>query len=221
MLGLRGVGKTVLLNRLVAIADDAGLKTAKIEAPENGALPGLLAPEIRKLLYALDLKEAAGQSMRTAVGRLRNFAGAFKVKIGEIEFGLEPRPGEADSGSIERDLPELMIAAAQAAADRKTAIILFIDEVQYLSPSELAGVILACHECAQKNLPFMLVGAGLPQIAALAGNAKSYAERLLEYPEIGPLDPDAAEDALVKPAKEAGVEFRNEAIRSILSVTER
>ncbi|MBV9509346.1 MAG: ATP-binding protein [Caulobacteraceae bacterium] len=220
LLGLRGVGKTVLLNRLVKIATDLGFQTAKIEAPEGGALPELLAPELRRILYALDLKANAGHKLRQAVTVLRSFTKAFKVTVGEMEFGIEPAAGLADTGKLQQDLPDLLIAVAEAAAERKAAIGLFIDEVQYLGPEELAAVVVACHEIAQRNLPLLFVGAGLPQIAALAGNAKSYAERLFNYPQVGQLPPDAARDALVKPAEDEGVSFEDGAISEILKATE-
>ena len=187
LLGLRGVGKTVLLNRLRAFADDKGFETAKVEAPEGSALPDLLAPELRRILYALDLRQSGGRYLRRAVNVLRGFANAFKVKIGDIEFSVEPAPGEGDSGNLEQDLPRLLMAVAEAAAERRSAVGLFIDEIQYLSAVELAAVAVACHEIAQRNLPLLFIGAGLPQVAALAGRAKSYAERLFDYPEVGPL----------------------------------
>ncbi len=220
LLGLRGVGKTVLLNRLYALANDRGFETAKIEAPEGGALPELLAPELRRILYSLDLQAAAGKRLRQAVTLLRNFAAAFKVKVGDIEFGIEPAPGQADSGNLELDLPALLTAVAEVAAERDSAIGLFLDEVQYLSAVELAAVVVACHEVAQRNLPLLFVGAGLPQIAALAGNAKSYAERLFNFPQVGQLDPEAACAALVKPAEGEGVRFADDAVAEILRVTE-
>ena len=219
LLGLRGVGKTVLLNRLHAAAADIGFQTAKIEAPEGGALPELLAPELRRILYSLDLKKATGRKLRRAVTVLRNFAGTFKVKIGDIEFGVEPAPGLADSGNLEQDLPHLLIAVAEAAAERTSAIGLFIDEVQYLSPMELAALVVACHEVAQRNLPLLFIGAGLPQIAALAGNAKSYAERLFNYPQVGRLDAGAARAALVRPAENEGVRIAENAVKEILKDT--
>src|SRR5580698_6980543 len=129
LLGLRGVGKTVLLNRLLGIANELGFQTAKIEAPEGGVLPDLLAPELRRILYALDLKAGAGHKLRQAVTVLRSFAAAFKVTVGELEFGIEPAAGLADTGRLQHDLPDLLIAVAEAAAERKIAIGLFIDEV--------------------------------------------------------------------------------------------
>ena len=220
LLGLRGVGKTVLLNRLHGIAQGKGIHTGKIEAPEGGALPQLLVPELRRILYALDLQAAAGHQLRRAVGALRNFVSAFKVKTGDLEFGIEPTPGQADTGNIEQDLPDLIVAVAEAARQRNSAIALFVDEVQYLSPPELAALVVACHEVAQRNLPFMLIGAGLPQIAALAGNAKSYAERLFNYPQMGPLEPAAAQAALVHPAEHEGIKFQNAAVEEILRATQ-
>ena len=220
LLGLRGVGKTVLLNRLRAFADDKGFETAKIEAPEGGALPDLLAPELRRILYSLDLRQAGGRHLRRAVNVLRGFANAFKLKIGDIEFSVETAPGEGDSGNLEQDLPPLLIAVAEAAAERHSAVGLFVDEIQYLSSVELAAVVVACHEIAQRNLPLLFIGAGLPQVAALAGKAKSYAERLFDYPEVGALDSEAARSAIAIPAQNEGVSFQDGAVDAILHATQ-
>lgn len=217
LLGLRGVGKTVLLNRLRAQADDKGFRTVRIEAPEGSSLPELLAPELRRTIYALDLRQAANLRLRRAASVLTNFAKAFKVTAGDLELSVDLTPGEGDTGNLEQDLPRLLVAMAEAAADRHTAVGLFIDEVQYLSPVELAAVIVACHETAQRNLPFLFIGAGLPQVAALAGKAKSYAERLFDYPEIGPLESHDARSALVKPAQAEGVSFDGDAVAEILA----
>lgn len=221
LLGLRGVGKTVLLNRLYREAEKRGLHTAKVEAPEGGRLPELLLPALRRIVYDLDLLKAADRRVRQAVSVMRNFAAAFKVAIGDVEFGLEPAPGRADTGNIEQDLPQLLIAVAEAAAHKNTAIVLFVDEVQYLSAKELAALVVASHELAQRGLPFILIGAGLPQIAALAGNAKSYAERLFNYPEVGKLDFDAARAALVKPVEAEGLAYDEDAVSEILQLTDR
>lgn len=220
LLGLRGVGKTVLLNRLYREAENRQFQTAKVEAPEGGKLPALLVPELRRIIYELDLIKAAGKRIRQAATILRNFAAVFKVSVGEMEFGIEPAPGRADTGDLEHDLPDLLVAVAEAAAEKETAIGLFIDEVQYLSSKELAALVVACHEVAQRGLPLLFVGAGLPQIAALAGNAKSYAERLFDYPEVGRLDEAAARIALVKPARSEGADFDEEAIAEVLRLTE-
>jgi hypothetical protein len=221
LLGLRGVGKTVLLNRLHDSAESKGFKTVKVEAPEGGMLAQLLTPQLRQVLYRMDLTKAAGNGILRAAAILRNFAAAFKVKVGEIEIGVEPARGEADSGNLEQDLPILLVAVCEAARERNFALGIFLDEAQYLSSEELASLIVACHEVAQRNLPLLFIGAGLPQIAALAGNAKSYAERLFNYPTVGPLDPDAARAALIHPAQHEGVKFDPDAVDEILRVTER
>jgi hypothetical protein len=221
MLGLRGVGKTVLLNRMYDTAAAKGFKTAKIEAPEGGMLPQLLAPELRRVLYSLDLKLAAGKKIHRAASILRNFVAAFKVKVGDIEIGVDPARGVADSGILEQDLPSLLVAVCEAAKERKAAVGLFLDELQYLSPSELASLIVACHEVAQRNLPMLFIGAGLPHLAALAGRAKSYAERLFNYPVVGPLSAVAARAALANPARRQSVAYRDDALEEILRVTER
>lgn len=221
LLGLRGVGKTVLLNRLHRMADEKGIQTGKVEAPENGRLPQLLAPELRRILARIDLLEATGQTVRRAWGAIRNFCSAFRVSAGEFEFGIDPERGLADTGVLQQDLPDMLIAVAEAAAAHNSAVGLFIDEVQYLSTEELAALIVSCHEAAQRGLPFLLIGAGLPQIAALAGNAKSYSERLFSYPEVGPLHPDAARAALERPAESHGVAFSPDAVEAVLGLTER
>ena len=222
LLGLRGVGKTVLLNRLRTTADQKGVRTARIELPEGASLPQLLVPELRRLLHGLDLRQAATHHLRRAASVLGKFARAFKVKAVDVdlEFSVDLSPGEGDSGNLEQDLPQLLVALAEATADRQTAIGLFIDEIQYLSASELAAVIVACHEIGQRNLPFLFIGVGLPQVAALAGRAKSYAERLFDYPQVGALETDDARAALLKPAQAAGVAFDNDAAEHVLQAAE-
>ena len=216
------MGKTVLLNRLRSTADQKGFRTARIEAPEGAFLPQLIVPELRRLLHGLDLRQAATHRLRRAANVLGKFARAFKVKAvdANLEFSVDLSPGEGDSGNLEQDLPQLLIALAEVAADRQSAIGLFIDEIQYLSPSEFAAVIVACHEIGQRNLPFLFVGAGFPQVAALAGKAKSYAERLFNYPQVGALETDDARDALLKPAQAEGVAFDDVAAEQVLQAAE-
>jgi AAA ATPase domain len=221
LLGLRGVGKTVLLNRIKQMADQKGFQTIKIEAPEGGKLAQLLVPELRRVLFALDLMANSSAKVKRAMQALRNFGSVFKISFGELDYGMSVSLGIADTGNLEQDVPQLLISAAEAAAEKQSAIAILIDEVQYLSGQELGAVIVACHEIAQRNLPLYLVGAGLPQIAALAGNAKSYAERLFSYPEVDKLSADAAREALVQPARKEHVEFDEGAVAEILRVTER
>ena len=150
-----------------------------------------------------------------------NFARAFKVSAGDLEFGVDLAPGEGDTGNLEQDLPRLLVGMAEAAAARDTAVGLFIDKVQYLSSSKLAAVILACHEIAQRNLPFLFAGAGLPQVAALAGKAKSYAERLFDYPQVRPPEHADARLALVKRARAEGVSFNGHEVDEILAAAQK
>ena len=220
LLGLRGVGKTVLLNRLHSIAVNKGIHSVKIEAPEGGRLPQLLGPELRRLLYDLDLIEAAKHKVRQTASILLNFVTTFKVKIGDIELSIDPVRGRADTGNLQQDLPDILVAVAETAHAGKTALGIFLDEVQYLSGEELASVIVACHEVSQHSLPLFFVGAGLPQIAALAGKAKSYAERLFDYHQIDQLTPSAARDAIKHPAQKEGVDFADDAVAEILRITE-
>jgi hypothetical protein len=221
MVGLRGVGKTVLLDQMRRDAEGAGLRTMRIEAPESRSLPAMLAPELRIVLLGLSRSERARQRAQRALRGLAGFARALKVKYGDIEVGidLEPEPGLADNGDLEHDLQALFEATGQAAHDAETAVVLFIDELQYVQEEELASLITALHRTAQQKLPVVLIGAGLPQLPGQMGRAKSYAERLFEFPEIGPLSPEAARQAIERPAAAEGVAFTDEALGSIVETT--
>jgi len=220
LLGLRGVGKTVLLNHIEQLATDLQYHTVVLEAPEDRRLADMLVPPLRSLLVRMSRVERAKQVARRGLGALRAFAGAFSVKIGDIEFGVEATPGTADSGVLEFDLPELLASVGEAAGMADTAVALFIDEVQYLSAEELGALIVALHRCQQKNLPLIVFGAGLPQVAGLVGEVKSYAERLFEYPEMGRLDAEAAVNAIRAPLERAGVIITPDALRVVLEQTE-
>ena len=219
LLGLRGVGKTVLLNRIVDLAEDKGLEPVFLEAPEDRGLAEMLVPPLRKLLFTLSRLEKAKVLARRGLGVLRSFAKAFKVKVGDIEFSVEAEEGVADSGSLEADLPEVLLTATRAAQQAGTAVALFIDEVQYLAEADLGALIVAVHRTVQKGLPFVMFGAGLPQLAGLAGEAKSYAERLFDYPDVGPLSKRASRDAVVAPIKRAGAAIAEEAVERIRRAT--
>lgn len=222
LVGLRGVGKTVLLNKIEEIATAEGYEAKLLEVVENRSLAALITPALRQLLLKLDRMENISTQVKRALGVLKSFAGAVKVKIGEVEIGLdiEPERGTADAGDLELDLPELFVAVAEAAAARKTAIAIIIDELQYLDEEELSALIMAMHRVAQKNLPLVLVGAGLPQLVGLAGRSKSYAERLFDYPEVGPLKPNDAKRAIEKPAKDEGVGYTSASLDQIVKITQ-
>jgi hypothetical protein len=223
LVGLRGVGKTVLLVKINEIAEKEGFHTVSVEAHEGKTLPQLLAPGLRKVLLTLSTVESAKEHGRRGLRVFRSFLGAVKVKINDVELGLtiSPEAGTADSGDIESDLPDLMLAIGQAAKAAKRPVALLIDELQYLSESEFSALIMSIHKLNQGSFPVILVGAGLPQILGLAGTSKSYAERLFKFPEIGALDELDAMNAIVNPARGEGVEIERAAVAQILSLTER
>jgi hypothetical protein len=219
LLGLRGVGKTVLLNRIAELADVIGYEQAQLEAPEGRPLATYLVPALKSILLRLDRVEQAKAWAGEAMAALRGFAGAFKVSVGEVKVGLSEAV-VADSGNLEVDLPELLVSTARAAKAAGTSMVILIDEVQYLSEDELRGLIVALHRISQKGLPMILFGAGLPQLAALAGEAKSYAERLFDFPGVGALDEEAAAQAIADPIRDEGAAITREALAEIVRVTE-
>jgi len=223
MVGLRGVGKTVLLDRMREDAEASGIQTVRIEAPESRSLPALLAPELRQALLRLSRNQQAKDYAERALRALAGFVGALKVKYQDIEVGidLEPEPGLADNGDLEHDLQALIEVVGQAAKSAGTVLALFIDELQYVEEEQLASLITALHRAAQRRLPVVLVGAGLPQLRGQMGRAKSYAERLFSFPEVGPLDASAARSALANPARAQSVEFDAAALDEIVRETGR
>jgi len=222
MVGLRGVGKTVLLNKVREIAQAQGYQALLIEAHESKALPNLLLPSLRQTLFALDRMENVSQKVKRGLRVLRSFIGAVKVKVGDAEFGLDidPETGSADSGDLEADLAELFVAVGEAAADRHTAVAIIIDELQYITELEMSALIMATHRVSQRNLPLVLIGAGLPQLVGLAGKSKSYAERLFTYPEVGALSLADVSQALQGPVATQGVSFTPEALAEVFRVTQ-
>jgi hypothetical protein len=218
------VGKTVLLNRIRSIAEEDGFRALFVEAHESKPLPALLLPHLRQVLFSLDAIENVSEKVKRGFRVLRSFIGGLKAKgkVGdlELELGVDPERGTADSGDLEADLSELFVAVAEAAADREKAVAICIDELQYLTEAELSALIMALHRVAQRSLPLVVVGAGLPQIIALAGRSKSYAERLFDFPAVGPLAPPDARSALQSPVQKQGVHFAEDAISEVLKVTE-
>jgi hypothetical protein len=221
LVGLRGVGKTVLLDRMREDADSSGIQTLHIEAPEGRSLPALIAPQLRILLLRLSRNEQAKKFAQRALRALSGFAKGLKLKYQDIEVGVDlaPEAGLADNGDLEQDLQALLEAVGTAAQKAGTALIIFIDEMQYVAEEELAALIMVLHRCAQRKLPVALVGAGLPQLRGRMGDAKSYAERLFDFPEIGPLLPSAARIAITKPASDLRVTFDARAVEQIVEET--
>lgn len=219
LLGLRGVGKTVLLNKISEIAEAEGMHPIVLEAPEDRKLADMLVPKLRTLLFSLSRIEKTREVAKRGLSVLRAFASAFKVSIGEVEFSVSPETGTADSGNLESDLPEMLLAVANAARAGDAATALLIDEVQYLSEEDLGALIVSVHKLGQRGLPFVFFGAGLPQLAALAGDAKSYAERLFEYPDVGPLPIPAAKAAIQAPIQREGADILPKALELIVQKT--
>lgn len=220
--GLRGVGKTVLLNRIGDACAAEGYKTVLIEAHESKSLAALLAPLLRKLLFELDRIAGAGDKAKRGLAILKSFVGAVKLSYGDIELGLDidPERGSADTGDIETDLPSLFSAVAEAAEERGCHVAILIDEIQYFSQAELSALIMAMHKMQQRQLPLVLIGAGLPILPGLVGESKSYAERLFSFPAIGPLSEADAGKALRDPVRSSGADFEDGALCEIYRLTQ-
>ena len=220
--GLRGVGKTVVLNRVQDIADAKGYHSALIEAQEDTPLVRLLVPHLRRLLFKLDRIEGVQHQVRRGLRVLKGFVSAFKVTYADLEVGMdfESETGTADSGDLAADLPELLLAVGEAAAARHTAVALIIDEIQYIAVQDLAALIGAIHRVNQKQVPLVMVGAGLPQVLGRMGEAKSYAERLFEFPRVAALADADARQAISQPAEREGVEFEADALDEVVRVTQ-
>ena len=222
MVGLRGVGKTVLLNRILIDAIDRGFESVLIEAPEDRSLPGALAGPLNSALIRMSRSAAARELAKRARRALAGFVGAMKLGFDDITISIDidKEEGVADSGDLDTDLTSLLQATGEAARARGTALVLFIDEMQYVEERQLAALIAALHRVAQRQLPVALIGSGLPQLVGHAGSAKSYAERMFSFPEVGPLTLEAAGRAVEAPANRLGVFFSPEALDEILRITE-
>jgi hypothetical protein len=219
--GLRGVGKTVLLNRIRLDAEARGIASVRIEAPEERSLPALLVPALRAALLRLSRGEALKDNLLKGMRVLASFAKALKIKYEDIEFSIDadPEAGVADSGELDNDLTDLLLTLGKAARERDTALVLFIDELQYVAEEQLASLITALHSASQEQFPITMVAAGLPQLVGQTGRAKSYAERLFEFAPVDRLDDGAARDALIVPASKEGVAYAADAVTEILTQT--
>lgn len=201
--GLRGVGKTVVLARVEQLAKSAGYLTCFVEAEEEKPLGATLVPHLRRMMLELDRLGAVTEQVKRGLRVLKSFASGLRIQsvLGfSIELDVEPEHGTADTGDLTTDLPDMISALGHAAQSRHTGVALFIDEIQNLSESDLSALIMAMHRVMREGLPIVLVGAGLPHLVSLIGQAKSYAERLFEFPILGPLSPAECEDALRTPA---------------------
>ena len=222
IVGLRGVGKTVLLDRMREDAENTGMCTLHIEAPENRSLPSIIAPQLLTVLLQLSRRQKAKQLAEKALRALAGFVNSVKVRYHDVEVSLdiEPEHGLADTGDLEFDLRELFAAVGHAARADQNCVALFLDELQYVKEEELSALISAFHFIAQRKLPIVMIGAGLPQVRGQLGRAKSYAERMFDFPQINALSYEDATTAITKPALQEGVEFEHAAIENIISRTQ-
>lgn len=221
LVGLRGVGKTVLLNRIREMAEQGGYGVAQLEVTENRTLAESIIPHLRQVLYQLDAMAGVSDKVKRGMRVLASFIGAVKVKVGDVEFGVnvDAEKGTADSGDLEADLTALFVALGEAAKDRRVAVAVIVDEMQYLAEREMSALIMAIHRVSQRQLPLVLIGAGLPQLTALAGRSKSYSERLFRFPPVGALARHDAIGALREPVSKQGVDFEGKALDKLIRVT--
>lgn len=222
LVGLRGVGKTVLLNRIDRAADTFGYQSVMVECVDEKRLEALLIPALRSILFKLDRMEGLNEKVKLGIRVLQGFLSKVKLKYQDIEFSLDvaPETGVADSGDLETDLPELIKAIGVAAQSRGVPVALLFDEMQYLDRKELSALIMAMHKVAQNQLPITLFGAGLPPLIGRMGNSKSYAERLFDYPRVEPLDRKAVQEAIELPAEKEKAFVERRAIDHISNITQ-
>lgn len=220
--GLRGVGKTVLLGqfRKTALASGWVVIEMEIRKHDDDAFRREIASRMRTALFEMSPKASWGDRFHRAASVLKSFS----VKVdsgGTITAGLEVEAAEgaADHGDLTLDLTDLLVSIGDAAQSAGRGVVLLLDEIQFLSKGQLESLIAAVHKTVQREVPITMVGAGLPQIAELAGDAKSYAERLFKFPKIGNLDPEDAAAAFTEPAREEGASFTNEALAAAIEAT--
>jgi hypothetical protein len=218
--GLRGVGKTVLLNALRSSAVRRGWGTGKLEARPDQTVRRPLAAALH-----LAVRELSGRNPDEAqhvLGVLKSFAqrdAGAKGRQWQPGIDVAAVPGRADSGDIEIDLVELFTDLAGLAGDSGHGIALFIDEMQDLGPADVSALCAACHEVSQQGLPLVVVGAGLPHLPTVLSASKSYSERLFRYARIDRLDRSAHDAALVVPARDEGADFTPEALAAMYAAT--
>ena len=220
-IGLRGVGKTVLLNEVGRIAEKHGAISDFFEVGTNGPLAQTIIITLRTALLELDRAGISGPVKR-GLRVLKSFASTVRIRYGELEIAvpdLETEPGTADSGILSRDLAQLFVAAGEAAKAHKTSIVILVDEIQNLPMEEFGALIMAIHHADQKQLPILVVGAGLPSLVKLSAETRSYAERLFEYPDVGALDDEGCRRALVEPAVREGIAFDDAIIAAVTGIT--
>lgn len=213
--GLRGVGKTVVLNEIRDMSRKQGILPIKIEINEDESLAEQLVPLLKDTFFDLDRLAKAKDKIKKGIVALRNFMGTLKLRYGDFGIDIEPIPGLADSGSLQHDLIALFRCVGEAAAEQKNAVLLLIDEIQCLPGKDLRALIMMVHEMQQERLPVAIVGAGLPILPGLVGNVKTYAERLFLFPTVDALSKDDAMRAIGAPLSAGGVAIDDKALRLV------
>lgn len=228
--GLRGVGKTVLLNAIEEIADNKNILYEHIEIKERKnqkAEPGYFEQQIanicKKFIHAMSIKESAKSLLRRAASVLKGFTVTYNPEEGTISAGIETEDISTytGTGDLPSDMTDLFVALGKAAKETASTVCFFIDEIQYMKEIEIEALVGAIHRCNQLRLPVMIFGAGLPKILKSMGDAKSYTERLFRFEEVDALDRQAAEYAVTAPAKDWKVTYTEEALEKIIDVTDR
>lgn len=216
--GLRGVGKTVLLNAIANIADNYNILCAHIEADANGKFTNNLLVALQRFAHEISLKETAKDFAHRCLSLIKAFSLRYKIEDGEFALGID-QDASFVSGVYSNDLVDIMTQIGKAAYNSGDTICIFVDEMQYLSKEEIAGLIMALHRCNQLRLPVMIFCAGLPKLLQEVGEACSYAERLFRYEVIGALEQKEAKAAIEVPAQDLGVSYADEAIEKIIQIT--
>ncbi|HET6793876.1 MAG TPA: ATP-binding protein [Acidimicrobiales bacterium] len=217
--GLRGVGKTVLLNEYEQLAEGRGLFHEHIEVGEDGSLAPALAAAFRRVLLAMDARRRIGGRLRRALGVLKAFTLRLPDGI-ELNLDVDPVPGPADSGDLAGDLAGLFVELGEVAREHGSGVFVTVDELHFVDLPTLTALIVGLHRAAQLRLPITVAGAGLPSLAALSGEAKTYAERMFTFPVIGSLSEGLAAEALATPAYDEGIIWEDTALEAVLRRTQ-
>jgi hypothetical protein len=217
--GLRGVGKTVLLNEFELIADARGYFHEHVEVSEDGVLARGLVAAFRRVLLAMDAKRRVGQRVLRALGILKAFSLRFSPSGLDVTIDVEPIPGPADSGDLASDLAALFVELGEVARDHDSGMFVAIDELHYVDRPTLTALVVGLHRAAQLRLPITVAGAGLPSLANVTGEAKTYAERMFIFSRIDSLTEQLAAEALTTPAIDEGVAWDPEGLQRVLTIT--
>ncbi|HEY1428561.1 MAG TPA: ATP-binding protein [Candidatus Tumulicola sp.] len=218
--GLRGVGKTVLLNRFTADAMRLGYEVAFLEADDHDSFLAALTGELRRILFRLDTAERLNEYAKKALRILKAVSATFKLHDISVSLGVDPARGEGDTGNLATDLTSLIVALGEAARAADTAVLIAVDEIQYVSEDEFEALIMALHRATQRSLPILAVATGLPHVLALASKSKTYAERLFDFRSIGALTETETEEAIAKPAAAERVSYEPAALRRLYELTQ-